>query len=84
MIGISSDKDDLKWREFIRKNNLDWPQHLDDGSVQRLFNVSVFPTYVLLDAEGIERFRHSGESAEAERRLEEEIRKNLNAGGARP
>jgi thiol-disulfide isomerase/thioredoxin len=83
MIGISSDKDDVKWREFIRKNNMDWPQYLDDGSVQRLFDVSAFPTYVLLDADGIVRFRHSGESAASERRLEEEIRKNLSAGAAR-
>jgi len=80
MVGISSDKDDLKWRAFIRKYNMDWPQSLDDGSMQRLFNVSVFPTYIVLDGEGIVRFRHSGASADGERRLEDEIRKSLSAG----
>jgi thiol-disulfide isomerase/thioredoxin len=83
IIGVSSDKDDLKWREFIRKNNMDWPQYLDDGSMQRLFNVTAFPTYILLDGEGIVRFRHSGASADSERRLEDEIKKNLSAGAPR-
>jgi thiol-disulfide isomerase/thioredoxin len=78
MIGISSDKDEVKWREFIRKNNMDWPQSLDDGGMQRLFNVNVFPTYIVLDGEGIVRFRHSG--SESERRLEDEIKKSLSAG----
>jgi thiol-disulfide isomerase/thioredoxin len=83
MIGISSDKDDVKWREFIRKNKMDWPQYLDDGSVQRLFNVSDFPTYIVIDGEGIVRFRHSGASAESERRLEDEINKSLSASAPR-
>jgi len=83
MIGISSDKDDVKWREFIRKNNMDWPQSLDDGSMQRLFNVTAFPTYIVLDGEGIVRFRHAGASSESERRLEDEIKKSLSAGAPR-
>jgi hypothetical protein len=83
MIGVSSDKDDVKWREFIRKNNMDWPQALDDGTMQRLFNVSAFPTYIVLDSEGIVRYRNAGASGENERRLEDEIRKSLSAGASR-
>ena len=52
-------------------------------AVLALFNVSVFPTYIVLDGEGIVRFRHSGASADGERRLEDEIRKSLSAGAPR-
>ncbi len=63
ILGISSDpdKDESKWRTFIEKNGMIWPQYRDRGrDVLSAFGVHAFPTYVLLDAEGIERFRVSG------------------------
>ena len=83
MIGISSDKDEVKWREFINKNKMEWPQYLDDGRLQALFDVNTFPTYIVLDGEGIVRFRHAGGGSDGERKLENEITKSLNAGAAR-
>ena len=38
-----------------------WPQYRDSGrEILSAFGVHAFPTYVLLDTEGIERFRATG------------------------
>jgi thiol-disulfide isomerase/thioredoxin len=58
ILSISSDKDPAVWRTFIGKNGMVWPQYFDgDHEMSSTFDVSVFPTYVLLDGEGIERLR---------------------------
>ena len=63
ILGVSSDpdKDESKWRLFVEKNGMIWPQYRDSGrEILTAFGVHAFPTYVLLDAEGIERFRATG------------------------
>lgn len=58
MISVSTDSDEAKWRAFIEKNQMAWNQYLDrDRHVVRVFEVRAFPTYILIDAEGIIRFR---------------------------
>lgn len=78
MIAVSSDSDEEKWREFIAKNKMNWPQYLDrDSKIQRTFRVDVFPTYVLIDQEGVVRYRSTGGSWMKNAFLEEHIRKLL-------
>jgi len=78
MIAISSDREADKWREFIAKNQMVWPQYRDrDSKVQRAFEVRSFPTYVLIDHEGIVRFRHSGFGSSGTTQIEEAISKAL-------
>jgi peroxiredoxin/Tfp pilus assembly protein PilF len=78
MIGISSDSEREKWREFIAKNQMAWPQYLDrDRRVQKAFAVRAFPTYILIDHEGIIRFRSIGAGREKDADLEEVIRKQV-------
>src|SRR5262249_18632423 len=61
MISVSSDGQEEKWKDFIVKERMIWPQYLDrDRNVIRAFHVSVYPTYVLLDPEGVIRFRVTG------------------------
>jgi peroxiredoxin len=61
IIGISSDADEAKWKEFTAKNQMVWPQYLDrDHHVQRTFEVRGFPTYIMIDPEGIVRYRGIG------------------------
>ena len=61
---------------FTAKNQMVWPQYLDrDRRVQRAFEVRAFPTYIVIDGEGIIRFRSIGMSSE--RNLEEVIRKQM-------
>ena len=57
---------------------MDWSQYRDrDGKMQRAFRVDRFPTYILIDHEGIVRFRVSGLSFEREAALNDAIHKQI-------
>lgn len=78
MIGISSDTEEATWRAFTSKEKMVWPQYWDrDRRVQRAFDVRAFPTYIVIDHEGIVRFRSSGTSWERSASLEDAIRKQV-------
>ena len=78
LIGISSDSDDEVWREFTEKNKMVWPQYRDkDRRIQRTFGVRAFPTYILIDHEGIVRFQSVGMSWARAASLDEAIRKQV-------
>lgn len=78
MLGISSDGDEEKWSNFIVKEKMVWPQFLDrERKVQRAFAVNRFPTYIVLDHEGVIRFRTSGLNFEKEAALSDAINKQI-------
>lgn len=78
LIGVSSDSDEEAWKEFTTKEKMIWPQFLDQQrQMQRAFNVSAFPTYIVIDHEGIIRFRSIGTSWERSADLQETIKKYL-------
>ena len=77
VIGIDVRDEEDTWRAFIAKNEMVWLQYRDRGVVQRAFEVSGFPTYILIDHEGIMRYRGVGTSWERTGALEDAIRKNL-------
>jgi thiol-disulfide isomerase/thioredoxin len=78
MISVSSDGDEEKWKDFIVKERMVWPQFLDrDHVVQRAFNVRGFPTYILLDPEGVIRYRSLGMSLDKESALEDAVKKQI-------
>ena len=63
LLSISVDEDEQKWREFVAKKNMDWLQYRDqDKKVLHLFNIHAFPTYIVIDREGIIRERIVGEN----------------------
>ncbi|MGZ8848302.1 MAG: redoxin domain-containing protein [Pyrinomonadaceae bacterium] len=78
MISVSADSDEGKWRGFIEKNQLVWTQYIDrDHHVARAFDVHAYPTYILIDAEGIIRFREVTSRWEQTGDLPEAIKKYL-------
>ena len=78
MISVSVHDEEDKWRAFTASNRMVWPQYFDrDSKVQRAFGVNRFPTYVLIDHEGIVRFRVSGLSFEREAALNDAIHKQI-------
>ena len=83
MLGISSDKkeDEQKLRDYVAKNNMNWPQLHDlTRQVHRLFEVNVFPTYIVVDFEGIIRDRMEGWNVSTSpQRLDGVIRKAMRA-----
>jgi peroxiredoxin len=63
VLSVSADKDDRQWREFVEKKNMDWLQYRDeDGHVLHAMGVHAFPTYVVIDTEGVIRERIVGEN----------------------
>lgn len=61
LISVSADKDDAAWREFVAKKNMDWIQYRDaDGQVLKAFSIHSFPTYLVIDGDGIIKRRFSG------------------------
>lgn len=75
MISVSSDSDDDKWRAFVDKQKMIWPQHLDrDRKVHRAFSVRAWPTYVVVDHEGIVRFRTVGSGWQQDSDVERKVR----------
>ena len=78
IISVSSDSDMAKWKDFIEKNQMVWPQYLDrDHHVQRAFDVRAFPTYILIDHEGIVRFRNVSTSWERTGVLDDAIKREI-------
>jgi thiol-disulfide isomerase/thioredoxin len=76
-LGIAQDEDN-RWREYLDRHNMDWPQYLDTSRrVLRLFNITVYPTYVILDGDGIVRARKSGYGSDTHAWLEREIKNTL-------
>ena len=62
----------------MSRNGMVWPQHWDrKGELRRLFNVQAIPTYVLLDAEGIEQMRVRGAGFHEARNLSAEIDRQI-------
>lgn len=76
LIGVSSDSEEETWKTFTVQEKMIWPQYLDrERRVQRAFNVRAFPTYIVIDHEGIIRFRTSGTSWERSANLDDAIKK---------
>jgi tetratricopeptide (TPR) repeat protein len=78
MISISVNDEEDRWRAFTTRNQMVWPQYLDsEHKIQRAFGVHLFPTYIVIDHEGIVRFRSSGSSWERTADLEDAIHKRV-------
>ena len=78
MISISNDGVEQKWRDFIVKNQMVWPQFLDrDRKMLRAFEVHEYPTYIVIDPEGIVRYRSYGHSSAKMSSLDDAVRKQL-------
>jgi peroxiredoxin len=75
-ISISSDGDEGVWRQFTEKNKMIWPQYRDqDRRILRAFGVHAFPSYILIDHEGIVRRMQTGWQSPAS--LDEMVKKQV-------
>jgi thiol-disulfide isomerase/thioredoxin len=82
IVGVSSDQDEKVVHDYVQKNRMSWPQFVDlQRQLHRAFNVSVFPTYVIIDEEGIVRGRRSAYSTETTIWLNREVERWLNERG---
>jgi thiol-disulfide isomerase/thioredoxin len=61
LISVSADKDENAWREFVAKKKMDWAQYRDgDGGILEAFGIHSFPTYLVIDGDGVIKERIRG------------------------
>jgi thioredoxin-like negative regulator of GroEL len=61
LISISADDDDKEWREYVASHKMNWVHYRDrDKSVLKAFGVQAFPTYMIIDGNGVIRKQLSG------------------------
>src|SRR5216684_1404291 len=78
LVGISSDNDEDVWKTFIQAQHMDWSEYIDlSDEVLRAFKVESFPTYIVLDKDGVIRFRQSGLGEYTQGELTDAIKKAL-------
>lgn len=74
IVGISADQDDYVWRRFTTKERMVWPQFWDRRrEMASKFTVAGYPTYVLVDGDGIEQLRIAGDGFHRARGLQKAI-----------
>ncbi len=80
ILGVSADTDRNAWKAFVTEKRLTWHQYLDERrALQSKFGISAYPTYLLLDHEGVIRFTKSGWNRSVDGQIEREARKLLKA-----
>jgi thiol-disulfide isomerase/thioredoxin len=78
LVGVSSDDDEDVWRTFIESQKMGWTEYIDlQGEVLEAFKIESFPTYIVLDKDGVMRFRQSGFGDTTAGELEDAINKAL-------
>jgi peroxiredoxin len=76
LLGISADRNRGEWQSFIVGNSLKWHHVLDErGQLARAFNIEVFPSYLLLDHDGIVRHTWRGYNPSVDGDIESKAKK---------
>ncbi len=56
VLSISLDSDEQKWKDFVAKNGMTWPQYRDggwNGNISKQFGVTAIPHTFTIDADGV-------------------------------
>lgn len=78
LVGVSSDEDEDVWRTYIEAQHMNWSEYIDlSGDVQLAFKIESFPTYIVLDKDGVVRYRQSGLGESTQGDIEDAINKAL-------
>jgi thiol-disulfide isomerase/thioredoxin/Flp pilus assembly protein TadD len=76
MISVSSDKDEVKWKEFVEKNGMTWVQYRDDDhKLSDEFGVTSIPHYFTIDSDGVLTSEMMGSGSDVESKLKKLIAK---------
>jgi thiol-disulfide isomerase/thioredoxin len=66
VLSVSVDTDENKWKEFVAKNEMTWPQYFDHGftgPIAKSFSVEAIPHTFTIDADGILQDEHIGDAS---------------------
>jgi thiol-disulfide isomerase/thioredoxin len=65
VLSVSLDKDEDKWKDFVAKHEMTWPQYRDGsftGPIATLFKVNAIPATFSIDADGVLEDQHVGDA----------------------
>lgn len=80
ILSVSWDEDEQTWKDFVRKNQMTWPQYRDlDHKLGRLFEVEGIPSYYTIDSNGVIASELLGEGSDVEGRLRKLIAQTKSA-----
>jgi tetratricopeptide (TPR) repeat protein len=75
LIGVNAYDPESKWRDYISQNKMNWLQTSDkNGKLVQSFQIKNVPTYILIDHEGIIRFRTMGTSPQIEDQIKHALK----------
>jgi thiol-disulfide isomerase/thioredoxin len=75
ILGVSADRDQAPWKAFIEKHALNWTHFYDDKRMMASrFAVNGYPTYILIDHEGIIQYRQQGWNPNVDSQIDGETR----------
>jgi thiol-disulfide isomerase/thioredoxin len=66
ILSVSLDSDERKWKEFIAKYEMTWPQYREGGftgPVAKMFAVTAIPHTFTIDADGVLQDEHIGDAS---------------------
>jgi thiol-disulfide isomerase/thioredoxin len=66
ILSVSLDIEAGKWKDFVNKNEMTWPQYNDggfDGTLAKLFGVTSIPHTFTIDADGVLQDEHIGDGS---------------------
>ena len=66
ILSVSLDEDEQKWKEFVAKNQMTWPQYRDGGfagPIATMFAVRAIPHTFTIDADGVLQEEHIGDAS---------------------
>jgi peroxiredoxin len=66
VLSVSLDTDEQKWKAYVTKNEMTWPQYRDGGltgPVAKMFGVTAIPHTFTIDADGVLQEEHVGDAS---------------------
>jgi thiol-disulfide isomerase/thioredoxin len=66
VLSVNLDEDEKKWKDFVAKNGMLWPQYRDgsfDGPIATTFRVRAIPQTFTIDADGVLQDQHIGDAS---------------------
>jgi thiol-disulfide isomerase/thioredoxin len=80
LLSVDVRDEEAQWRNFIENNDMKWTHAQDKNSqIQRAFRINAFPSYILIDHEGIIRYQGKGSGTMTETDVSGAIKKALKA-----
>jgi thiol-disulfide isomerase/thioredoxin len=80
LLSVDVDDKEAQWRSFIKGNQMNW-MHTQDiyFQIQRAFSIRYFPSYILIDHNGVVRYQGKGAGYPTEKEINVALKKALKA-----